>query len=239
MDDPAVVVSVRFPDGTLVEDLSWTTVSVDVLRSATPWRTFRWHRGQKHYSGSYWSATMRGHVIYESRLELTRLLYADFDPLVHGIVAQPLLMKTMAGAKVRSHIPDYLLITGQGPVVVDVKPHRQLTRPEVAIAFEWTRRAVEARGWRYEIWSEPPEAELENIRFLAGYRRDWLFRPELLDELCLADLDGLPLDAAVQQLPHWPKPCVHAAVHHLLWAHDLQTDLSEPLIPSRLLRRAA
>ncbi|GHB71754.1 hypothetical protein GCM10010331_69650 [Streptomyces xanthochromogenes] len=239
MDDPAVVVSVRFLDGKLVEDLPWTTVSVGVLRSATPWRTFRWHRGQKHYSGSYWSATMRGHVIYESRLELTRLLHADFDPLVQGIVAQPLLMKTMAGAKVRSHIPDYLLITAQGPVVVDVKPHRQLTRPEVAITFEWTRRAVEARGWRYEVWSEPPEAELENIRFLAGYRRDWLFRPELLDELRLADLDGLPLDAAIQQLPHWPKPCVHAAVHHLLWAHDLRADLSEPLIPSRLLRRAA
>ncbi|WP_245238684.1 hypothetical protein [Streptomyces sp. MZ04] len=97
MDDPAVEVSVRFPDGKLVEDLSWTTVSVDALKSATPWRTFRWRRGQQRYSGSYWSATMREPVIYESRLELARLLFADFDPLVHGIVARPFLMKTTAG----------------------------------------------------------------------------------------------------------------------------------------------
>ncbi|WP_341866155.1 hypothetical protein [Streptomyces olivochromogenes] len=32
-------------------------------------------------------------MIYESRLELARLLFADFDPLVRGIVAQPFLLK--------------------------------------------------------------------------------------------------------------------------------------------------
>ncbi|WP_307671896.1 TnsA-like heteromeric transposase endonuclease subunit [Streptomyces sp. V4I2] len=222
-----------------MENLPWTTVSVDRLMSATPWRTFRWHRGQKHYSGSYWSATMRRPVIYESRLELARLLFADFDPHVHGIVAQPFLMKTVAGAKARSHIPDYLLITDQGPVVVDVKPHRLLTGPEVAFTFEWTRRAVESRGWRYEVWSEPPEAELENIRFLAGFRRSWLFAPNLLDDLRLADLDGLPLGTAAGQLPRWPEPRVRAALHHLLWTHELRVDLGEPLATSRLLRRTA
>lgn len=45
--------------------------------------------GQKHYSGSYWSSTQADHVIYESRLELARLLYADFDRDVTAIVAQP------------------------------------------------------------------------------------------------------------------------------------------------------
>jgi len=50
---------------------------------------FRWVKGQKHYSGTRWSATEGGHVIHESRLELDRLLYADFDPRVNRIVAQP------------------------------------------------------------------------------------------------------------------------------------------------------
>ncbi|WP_371632182.1 TnsA-like heteromeric transposase endonuclease subunit [Streptomyces sp. NBC_01259] len=171
MSNPAVAASVRFRTGKVIEDLSWTTVSIDVLRSATPWRTFRWHRGQKHYSGSYWAATTRDHVIYESRLELARLLFADSDPLVQGIVAQPFLMTTVIAGGVCKHIPDYLLITGEGPVVVDVMPFRRLSRPEVAFTFEWTRRAVECRGWRYEVWSEPAEEELENLRFLAGYRR--------------------------------------------------------------------
>lgn len=30
-------------------------------------------------SGYFWSATMSAHVVYESRLELARLLLADFD----------------------------------------------------------------------------------------------------------------------------------------------------------------
>ncbi|MFG2224729.1 TnsA-like heteromeric transposase endonuclease subunit [Streptomyces sp. NPDC048644] len=78
---------------------------------------FRWYSGQKHYSGTYWSATVRDHVIYESRLELARLLFADFDSSVRGIVAQPFLLKAEVAGKVRKHIPDYLLTTEGGPVV--------------------------------------------------------------------------------------------------------------------------
>ena len=32
---------------------------------------------------------MRDHVVYESRLELARLIFADFDRAVHRILAQP------------------------------------------------------------------------------------------------------------------------------------------------------
>ena len=69
--------------------------------------------GQKHYSGTYWSATEHGHVIYESRLELARLLYADFDPSVNRIVAQPFLLKTEINGQARKHIPDFFLITDE------------------------------------------------------------------------------------------------------------------------------
>ncbi|MGD3112117.1 hypothetical protein [Streptomyces sp. YGL11-2] len=42
-----------------------------------------------HYSGDYASATTGGQVVYESRLELARLLLADFDPSVSDVYAQP------------------------------------------------------------------------------------------------------------------------------------------------------
>ncbi|WP_327726002.1 TnsA endonuclease N-terminal domain-containing protein [Streptomyces europaeiscabiei] len=61
--------------------------------------------------------------------------------------------------KRRRHIPDYLLVTDDGSVVVDVKPRHRLEDPRGALAFAWTRRAVEARGWAYEVCSEPPPAE--------------------------------------------------------------------------------
>ena len=68
----------------------WCEASAVELLAATPWRPFRWFKGQRHYSGTYWCATERGHVIYESRLELARLMFADFDRRVKHIVAQPI-----------------------------------------------------------------------------------------------------------------------------------------------------
>lgn len=239
MGELAASASVRREGRAVVEDRAWSEVSVELLASAAPWRTFRWFKGQKHYSGIYWSATTKDHVIYESRLELARLLFADFDPSVRHIVAQPFLLKATLEGKDRRHIPDYLLITDQGPVVVDVKPLRRVSKPEVAFTFDWTREAVESRGWQYEVWNEPPQAKLENIRFLAGYRRAWLFDTDLLDELRGADLDGVPLGRITSRIPRRAEPQVRSAVHHLLWTHELLVDLDRPLDPSRVCRRSA
>lgn len=96
---------------TLVEQSTdWGLATSELLSSAAPWRAFRWHRGQRHHSGTYWSATEHAHVIYESRLELARLLYADMDAAVKKIVAQPFLLKTKVGRRVRRHVPDFLLV---------------------------------------------------------------------------------------------------------------------------------
>ncbi|MET8680706.1 TnsA-like heteromeric transposase endonuclease subunit [Streptomyces sp. NPDC004647] len=229
-------VSVRRRVGDVVDERAWAEASTDLLQSAVPWRTFRWYKGQQHYSGTYWSATTRDHVIYESRLELARLLFADFDPSVRHIVAQPFLMKATVEGKVRKHIPDYLLVTEQGPVVVDVKPLHHLSKADVSFTFDWVRQAVEFRGWGFEVWSEPPSVELENIRFLSGYRRDWLFSAELLDELSRAELDGVSLGQATRCLPGRPEPEVRAGVCHLLWKRRFAVDLERSLSPSSVLR---
>lgn len=112
-------------------------------------------------------------MLHESRLELACLLFADFDASVHHIVAQPFLLQAEVAGEVRKHIPDYLLFTGAMALVVDVKPRHRVDKPENAFTFAWTTQVVESRGWEYEVWREPPRPELENVRFLAGYRRDW------------------------------------------------------------------
>ncbi|MFE2033876.1 TnsA-like heteromeric transposase endonuclease subunit [Streptomyces scopuliridis] len=223
----------------MVEDLEWPSASLGLLREARPWRTFRWFKGQQHYSGTYWSATVGDHVIYESRLELGRLLFADFDPAVQHIVAQPFLLKADVDGKVRKHIPDYLLLTADGPVVVDVKPRHRLERPEIAFTFAWTREAVTSRGWEYEVWSEPDPHVLENLRFLSGYRRAWLFDPDLVAALRAADLDGMTLRDAFRMLPDRPRPLVKSTVLHLLWSGHVTTALDRPLSAGHVLRRAA
>lgn len=131
-------------------------------------------------------------MIYESRLELARLLYADFDPSVNLIVAQPFLLMSEINGQARRHIPDFLLITDTGAVVVDVKPRHRLADPMVSSTFDWTSTVVTARGWRYEVASEPPVIELANIRFLAGYRRPHLVDGALLRHARAAGIDGAP-----------------------------------------------
>jgi len=231
---PATV-SIRLRSGQVLEDLDWASVSAEWFERAVPWRVFRWYQGQRHYSGFYWSATMQDHVVYESRLELARLLCADFDPVVRLIFAQPFLLEARIEGRVRRHVPDFLLLTDVGPVVVDVKPARLLARPEAAFTLGWTARAVAARGWEYEVFTEPPVAWLENIRFLAGYRRAELIDPGVVCELRALDLVGGTLGQGFAALPERPAALVRAAVLHLLWRGELTADLERPLTGSCLL----
>ncbi|WAX78338.1 TnsA-like heteromeric transposase endonuclease subunit [Streptomyces sp. KMM 9044] len=230
--------SLRRTDGEIDEDLVWSAAGVDVFEPSTPWRTFRWRYGQKHYSGTYWSSTMRDHVVYESRLELTRLLYADFDQDVTAVFAQPFLLSTTVDSRRRRHVPDFLVLREKDvPLVVDVKPRHLLTRPKANFALGWARKVVLSRGWDFQVWTEPPEAELENLRFLAGYRRDWLFDEDLLAEIRAADLYGATLGDAFRAFPWHPDWRVRAAVLRLLWCQHFVTDLTEPLSERHVLRQ--
>jgi hypothetical protein len=230
-------VSLRGEDG-VVREKKWAAGAPDPgIARTVPWRTFRWRHGQQHYSGTYWSSVMSAHVIYESRLELTRLLYADFDRATEAVLAQPFLLSARVDGGKRRHVPDFLILRrGRVPLVADVKPRHLLTRPKVAFSLGWAREAVESRGWEFEAWSEPPEAELANVRFLAGYRRPWLFDPELVAEIRGADLDGATLGEAFRAFPRRPAELARAGVLHLLWAQHLVTDLATPLSARHRLR---
>jgi hypothetical protein len=230
-------VSLRDEDG-VVREKKWAAGAPDLgIARTVPWRTFRWRHGQQHYSGTYWSSVMSGHVIYESRLELTRLLYADFDRGTEAVFAQPFLLSAQVDGRQRRHVPDFLILRrGTVPLVVDVKPRHLLTRPKVAFSLGWAREAVESRGWEFEAWCEPPEAELANVRFLAGYRRAWLLDPGLLAEIRGAGLDGATLGEAFRAFPRRPAELVRAGVLHLLWAQHLVTDLGTPLSARHRLR---
>ena len=83
-------------------------------------------------------------MVYESRLEPARLLYADFDFSVNRIVAQPFLLNAEVNGQARRHIPDLLLITDTGAVAVDVKPRHRLADPRF-------RRRLLGPDWPYLV----------------------------------------------------------------------------------------
>ena len=216
--------------------------ALEVLRSGevAPWRQFRWHRGQAHYSGLYWSATTGGHVAYESRLELARMLLADFAPAVEWIVAQPFLVEADAGGKVRRHVPDIALIDREGAItIVNVKPADRLDDPKVAATFEWAGQAFRARGWHHEVWTGAPEVLLGNVRFLAGYRRGDRFDAHLVDALVATAEEGDTIGGLERRCRGMGTPAtLRPAVLHLLWSCRMRTDLMTVLSEKSVLERA-
>lgn len=233
LDYPAASLQIRVQNGDVVE-VPAHRPTYDLLRSALPFRTFRWYYGQRHYSGSYWSATMSAHVIYESRLELSRLLIADFDQSVKFIVAQPFLIRSEVQGVVRRHIPDYLLLTDADPVLVDVKPREQVTDTKVAETFEWVQRVIESLGWRFEIASEQTPVLLDNVRFLAGYRRPQSINEAALRALRATQFDNVTFGDAVRN-GIGAEPLVRAALLHMLWTHEVSTDLLKVLSSRSIL----
>ncbi len=179
-------------------------VSRDKVAMGLPFRAAMSRRGQRHFPGWYWAATMSGLVWYESRLELSRLQLADFDPQVIWMGSQPFQLVRADAARTRRHVPDFLFGLEDGRMrVVDVKPRDRLTRPKVRMQFDWTREVVEGWGWEYRVESEPDPVLARNVRFLAGYRRVSQFLPDEVDAAIAAVTAPTSVGAAIRQVTGW------------------------------------
>jgi hypothetical protein len=217
--------SVRLVDGS-TREMPLAELTAAAVLSAIPWRAVRSHHGQHHFPGLYWSATTGGHVVYESRLELARLLLADFDPEVLGIAAQPLLVREAD----RRHVPDFLLRRSDGSVlIVNVKPADRMEDERVADALAWAGRVFSDRGWEHEVWSGADAQLLVNVRFLAGYRRAALVEPLTGAEGILRTVAVLTIAGAEAALRDAGVVEPRAVVLHLLWRGRLRADLERPL----------
>lgn len=193
---PALDTELRYvaDDATSVET---TVSSVDQqqLSRALPVREPISYRGQRNYSGLFWSATTGAHVLYESLLELDRLSIVDFDPDVMWIAAQPMWVQGCDGDRRHRHVPDFLLTQGAGLfTVLDVKSETFVSQPEVAAVFAWTGQACAALGWRYDVWTGGDPLVLANIRARSTARRLAKFTDlSVVSHLSHGDLLGIAL----------------------------------------------
>jgi len=194
-----------------------------------PARAFGSHKGQKSFSGMWWSATTGDHVGYESWLERDHVMDMDFDPGVTGLSSQPFRLSWKQDGKDRSHTPDYFarLRDGTG-VVLDVRADDRI-EPEDAEAFAAAARACASVGWKFRRSGDTGGAErTANLRWLAGYRH-----PRCLD-------DGRA--ARIRQAFREPQSLLDGArqagdpiavlpvLYHLLWTHVLEADLDTALL---------
>lgn len=122
--------SYKNSDGVVVTT-EWWDLDADAVAAGVPWRKFAWYLGQESYSGVYWSATEGALVGYESRLERSHLVMGDFERSVKRVASQPFQMRFRANGVIHRRVPNYLLCTETGPVVIDVVRGRRLADPEM------------------------------------------------------------------------------------------------------------
>lgn len=168
-------------------------------------------------------------------------MMADFDPAVTGLAAQPFQLTGPDGGKDRCHVPDLLLVGDDGAVtVVDVKAASRLRDPKVQAQFSWMRELARCRGWRFEAWSGADRQLLDNVRFLAGYRRSLVIEEGLLPVVLDAAREQATIGSVEQTLAsEYPVQLVRPALLHLLWTGRLRADLRRPLGTDTPVRLAA
>lgn len=207
-------------------------VAPDRVVWGAPVRRVQSRAGQRHYSGLFWSATNREHVVYESRLELDRLWLADFDPCVSRIAAQPFWVSGFDAGILRRHVPDLMLrLPSGGVMVVDVKPAVFVDDPAVAPVLAWTGRLCAARGWSYEVWTGAGVGpELANLRWLGRVRRPGLVSEDAITSALASARAGITIGELTDALERRCGPAqAAAAVMFTLWSGHMSTDLSQPL----------
>jgi hypothetical protein len=136
-------------------------------------------------------------------------------------------------------VPDFLLATAAGTArLVNVKPAQRLKDPEIAEALAWPGVLAGRLGWEYEVWSGADATVLENIRFLAGYRRPGIVPDAEIERAWERVRDGEQLaDAELRLAEGRPRHEARPALMALLWSGKVVTDLTRPLSGESVLRR--
>ena len=204
----------------------------------SPARRFAARKGQRHLPGLWWSSTVAGHVGYESWLERDHLIWLDWDRAVMGIASQPFWLSwTGPDGRDVAHAPDFFVRRTDGSaVVVDCRPAERRPAGDLA-KFEATRRACGLVGWEYRLVGAPDPIVTANLRWLAGYRHPRHGSPELMAALRAAFAAPTLLMAGAEAVGD--PIAVLPVLFHLLWQHELVTDLSVPLHPCAAVTRAA
>lgn len=203
------------------------------FESALPVRSFFSWPGKRNYEGSWWSSTVRAHVGFESLLEREFLMLADHDPEVVGIASQPFALLWPKGTEgARGHVPDFFLRLGDGTGrVVDVRHPDRVDSAERQ--FSMTRRACEAVGWEYEVFTGLEGPLASNLRWLAGYRLD-RFAPPASAVPAVVEVFSPGASLAVgarraARVLRLEPSMVLAYAMHLMFTGVLDADLSRPL----------
>lgn len=186
-------------------------------------RVPRAFKGQRNFAGSWWFATTRTHVAFESWLERDHLMLLDFAPEVTAVAAQPFTAVLPTSFGPRKHTPDFFVRTADGTgVVVDVRPDERAVKD--AEVFDATAVACAQVGWGYQRLGDITPAFNANVRWLSGYRHSRCRTNDVAKALLGAVTKSEQTIGTLARLVGDPVvvlPCLF----HLLWSGELDAAL--------------
>ena len=236
---PAVAYEVVFSEVDGVERRQPLTLCWDVaFERAAAARRFSSYRGQRSFSGLWYFVSSGEHVGYESWLERDQLMVLDADPDVVAVSSQPFWLH-WAGEDERPvwHVPDFFVRLRDGTaVVVDVRADDRI-EPGDAQKFAATADACLSVGWIFRRVGALDPVLAANLRWLSGYRHPRCHHRERAAALRRAFSRPAALMDGVNSVgdPLGVLP----VLFHLLWRHDLETDLRAAALGPRSLLRLA
>ncbi len=167
------------------------------------------------------------HHGFESIAEQRLLLALDFAGGVSDVLGQPFRLRFATGAGWREHIPDFLAVTAEGGLLIDVRPGERIGDDD-RVCFAAAREAALATGWRYLAvtgWRPHVQTGLDTLSAQRRPLRDPLgLQSELFTAVASGPRSFGDLVAATR-LPAVAR--AHAL--HLIWHRRLGIDLSTPL----------
>lgn len=195
------------------------------FEDSLPIRRTAAYKGQHNFAGLWWCATNQRHVGFESWCERDQLMRLDFDPAVTGVASQPFRVSLPESLPQTSHVPDYFVRHSDGTgVVIDVRPDALVKAADQDV-FEATAALCASVGWGYQRLGGLASVHAANLRWIAGYRHPRCCRDEFAAD-SLARLQAAGSQSLRELASAIGDPvCVLPTVFHLMWRHQITTDL--------------
>lgn len=192
-----------------------------------PVRRFSWQTGQRHRPGLQYLVSTGRHHGFESLAEQRLLLAVDFTGETVDVLGQPFRLRFGTVTGWREHVPDFLVATRHGRMLIDVRPDGRIGTDD-EVCFAATREAALVAGWRYLVvtgWRPHVQTSLDT---LSAQRRPLRDPIGLQQELLSAAATGpRPFGDLVTATRVPAVARAHAL--HLIWHRRLGVDLAAPL----------
>ena len=192
----------------------------------------------------------RGRAAYrevqvEAPLEMDQALLLECDPTVTTYYPQPFpIVAEFPDGSRHQYTPDFLVVRPTGNALIECKPAAfvddEETRQQRTIGEAWAT----AHGYTFQLVTDTELASgsrLRNAKLLWGHRL--LKVPVESLVRCFRYLEahpqGVPFEELVAELSPPEAPLSEAGlVYHLLFHHELEADLNQPLTGETCIRRA-